>query len=60
MGSAPVKAPLTYPKASLSKSDSGIAAQFIATKGFYFYCFRELLSATISLPVPLSPVINIG
>jgi len=30
---APVKAPFSYPKSSASKRSSGIAAQFIGTKG---------------------------
>ena len=56
---APVKAPFSWPKISLSMSDSGIAAQLTATKG---PPFRGLNSCSVraasSLPVPLSPVIS--
>ena len=54
---APVKAPLTWPKSSLSSRFSGMAPQLIATKAL----FRRRdsacsASAVTSLPVPLSPV----
>ncbi len=56
---APVKAPFSCPKSSLSSSSSGIAAQLIFTKG---RCARLLCSnilvAISSLPVPLSPRIS--
>ena len=56
---APVNAPFSCPKSSLSSSVSGIAAQLIATNG---RSARRLLlwiaRATSSLPVPLSPVIS--
>jgi len=32
---APVNAPFSYPKSSLSRRSSGIAAQFIFIKGFF-------------------------
>ena len=56
---APVNAPFSWPKISLSSSVSGIAAQLIATNGnaarglsWWIVC------ATSSLPVPDSPVIS--
>ena len=56
---APVKAPFTWPKSSLSSSSSGMAPQLTATNG---RSARRLLQwiarATSSLPVPLSPVIE--
>ena len=53
---APVKAPFTWPKSSLSSSDSFSAAQLTLMKGPprrspSSWMARE----TISLPVPLSP-----
>ena len=57
--SAPVKAPFSWPKISLSISVSGIAAQLMGTNGLPR---RGLSSCTVratsSLPVPLAPVIN--
>ena len=57
--SAPVNAPFSCPKSSLSTSSRLIAAQLTATKGL---CLRVLVSwiawATSSLPVPLSPRIS--
>src|SRR5256885_3610456 len=53
---APVKAPFTWPKVSLSIRSAGMAAQLTATKG---RSARALLRcrarATSSLPVPVSP-----
>ena len=55
---APVKAPRSWPKSSLSSRSFGIAAVLMATNG---PCARGLClcsaRATSSLPVPLSPVI---
>ncbi len=58
---APVNAPFSWPKSSLSSNCSGIAAQLIATK------FRParpekrwIALAASSLPVPLSPVTITG
>ena len=53
---APVKAPFSWPKSSLSSRFSGIAAQLMATKG-PLARGRELVErpAISSLPVPLSP-----
>jgi hypothetical protein len=54
---APVKAPRSWPKSSLSSRLSGSAAQLSATKGEFrrrlFWCRAR---ATSSLPVPDSPV----
>ena len=56
---APVNAPFSCPKISLSSSVSGIAAQLIGTNGC---CARGLnwwmVFATSSLPVPDSPQIS--
>ena len=56
---APVNAPRTWPKSSLSSSVSVMAAQLTGTNG---RSARRLLAwtalATSSLPVPLSPVIR--
>ena len=53
---APVKAPFSWPKSSVSSSVSGIAAQLMATNGA---SARGLSAwserANSSLPVPLSP-----
>ena len=58
---APVNAPRTCPKSSLSKRPSANPAQLIATKG---PAARGPLKwsarATISFPVPLSPVMSTG
>jgi len=57
---APVKAPLTWPKSSLSMRSLASAAQSITTKGFAARALcRWISSAMISLPVPVSPVIMI-
>ena len=54
--SAPVNAPFSWPKSSLSSSSFGIAAQFTATNGFARRALRWCSAcATSSLPVPLSP-----
>jgi hypothetical protein len=59
--SAPVKAPRTWPKSSLSSSVSGIAAQFTETsRPLRRSLALWIARATISLPVPLSPSIRIG
>ncbi len=56
---ASVKAPFSWPKSSLSSSASGIAAQLIATNGPPCRLLRRWMArATISLPVPLSPVMS--
>ena len=56
---APVKAPFSWPKISLSISVSGMAAQLTATKGRALRGLRSCsVRATSSLPVPLSPVIE--
>ena len=56
---APVNAPRTWPKSSLSKSVSTTAEQFTVTKRFVLrgpsLCSAR---ATSSLPVPVSPVIS--
>ena len=56
---APVNAPRTWPKSSASSSVSGMAPQLMATKR----CARRgllwwMARATISLPVPVSPVMS--
>ncbi len=54
---ASVKAPLTWPKSSLSSSDSESAPQLTDTKGASLRGERVWMAlATSSLPVPLSPV----
>ena len=54
---APVKAPRTWPKSSLSRSSPGSAPQFTATKGpVQRGEFAWSARAMSSLPVPLSPV----
>ena len=56
---APVKAPLVWPKSSLSISSSGMAAQFTSTKGpLARRLWWWMLRATSSLPVPFSPKIS--
>ena len=56
---APVKAPLAWPKSSLSSRSSGIAAQFTATNGPPARADARCSTlAATSLPVPVSPVIN--
>ncbi len=57
--SAPVNAPFSCPKSSLSMSSSGMAAQFTAMKGLSFcLLFLCKVRAASSLPVPFSPVIS--
>ena len=57
--SAPVNAPFSWPKISLSSSVSGIAAQLTATKGPRPRGDSSWsVRATSSLPVPLSPVMS--
>ena len=56
---APVNAPLRWPKSSLSIKSLGMAAQLIGTKLAFARCDKSWSErATISLPVPLSPVIS--
>ena len=62
---APVKAPFTWPKSSLSSRLSGIAAQLTATKGPRPRGDSPWRArATSSFPVPLSPrirtVVSVG
>ena len=53
---APVKAPFSWPKNSLSMRSRGIAVQFTATKGRSRRGERRWIArATSSLPVPVSP-----
>lgn len=53
---APVKAPFSYPKSSLSSRVPGIAGQFTFTQGPVFHGeFAWIIRAIMSLPVPLSP-----
>ena len=58
---APVKAPLTWPKSSDSSSLSGSAPQLTGTKAREARepC-RWMARATSSLPVPVSPVTSTG
>ncbi len=54
--SAPVKAPFSWPKSSLSSRFSGMAPQLMATKGPPFRLLEWCMArATSSFPVPLSP-----
>jgi hypothetical protein len=54
---APVKAPLSCPKSSLSRRVSGMAPQWTATKGPALLLLRSWIRRAISpLPVPVSPV----
>ncbi len=56
---APVNAPFSCPKSSLSKRFSGMVAQFSSTNGRSFRSLRRWMSlAMSSLPVPVSPWIN--
>ena len=58
---APVKAPFTWPKISLSIESLGIAPQLSAMNGPPARGERAwIASAVTSLPVPLSPVTNTG
>ena len=56
--SAPVKAPLAWPKISDSMISAGTAAQLMPTKGPSRPLIWWTRRATISLPVPDSPVIS--
>ena len=56
---APVKAPFSWPKSSLSSNVSGRAAQLIAIKGLSRRCeLAWMCRLNISLPVPVSPRIS--
>ena len=56
---APVKAPFSWPKSSLSSRFSGMAAQLMARNGLFTrVLFWKIARATSSLPVPLSPVMR--
>ena len=56
---APVKAPFSYPKSSLSTRFSAMAAQLILMKGCSFRALcRWMARAISSLPVPVSPVMS--
>ena len=56
---APVKAPFSWPKSSLSTSPLGKAAQFTLTSGRSRRPLRAWIArATSSLPVPVSPEIS--
>ena len=56
---APVKAPRAWPKSSASSNDSGMAAQFSATKGRSARGLsRWRARATTSFPVPVGPWIR--
>ena len=54
---APVKAPLSWPKSSLSSSGVAMAAQLIATNGPSLRSLQACsVRAATSFPTPLSPV----
>jgi len=56
---APVNAPFLWPKRRASSIFSGIAAQFIATKGFSHRGeFLWMYWASTSLPLPVGPLIK--
>ena len=56
---APVNAPFSWPKISLSRRVSGIAAQLIPMKGKVARGLSWwMVCATSSLPVPDSPVMS--
>ena len=56
---APVNAPRSWPKSSLSISSRGIAAQFTRTNGSSRRGLKRWIARlTSSLPVPLSPVMS--
>ena len=58
---APVNAPRSWPKSSLSSSSRGMAAVLMATKGPSARGPALWIArATSSFPVPLSPVISTG
>ncbi len=53
---APVKAPFSCPKSSLSRRSSGMAPQFTGMRGWFFLSLLKWTAfATSSFPVPLSP-----
>ena len=55
--SAPVKAPFSWPKSSLSRSSRGSAGQLTVIKGWLARGLCEwMYLARTPLPVPLSPV----
>ena len=57
--SAPVKAPRSWPKSSLSSRFSGILEQLIFTKGlFRRWLLKWTVPARRLFPVPVSPVIR--
>ena len=56
---APVNAPFSWPKSSLSISVVGRVAEFTTTNGLSLLGLpAQMARATSSLPVPLSPSIN--
>ena len=56
---APVKAPFSWPKSSLSTRPGGKAAQLILISGLSLRLLAEWMARAISsLPVPVSPVIS--
>ena len=56
---APVKAPFSYPKSSLSRRLSGMAPQFTFIIGLSFLLLQLCIAVDItSLPVPVSPRIS--
>ena len=56
---APVNAPRSWPKSSLSMSSRGMAAQLTLTNGASLRGLRRWMARlTSSLPVPLSPVMS--
>ena len=58
---APVKAPRSWPKSSLSRSSLGSAAQLILTKGLPRRGERSwMVRAMPSFPTPLSPRMSTG
>ena len=57
--SAPVNAPFSWPKSSLSRIVSGKDPQLIGVKGFPARLLCSCMArATSSFPVPLAPVIS--
>src|SRR3989304_3530824 len=56
---APVKAPFSWPKSSLSMRFPGMAPQFMGMKGLFFLTLWEWIAmAMSSFPVPLSPAMR--
>src|ERR1051326_4323159 len=56
---APVKAPRTWPKSSLSRRSAGMAVQLSGTNSLADRGLKSWIArATSSLPVPVSPVIS--